>query len=300
MPARVARPPYPHVFPELAGICQELLGQRCPERPAASVTPSVRADENIDGLVGTERLVQDRQRRGNDFDRIDHKLGPLESCTSVGRPPVGDDMARPARQNRHQSLKAHPGASYECHHRCKRRILAQVPRPGKWPFDEQVAPITAGRADRIDMLLASPRRAKQPGTGINRVLRSDAGGHWRDLTGPRTAAHRSASTASEPDLPSTIARRAPSPREANVTRYIEVPATEHVMGGNADGDQRPGPASPTSRDATTTSTISSSQTAPSSRPRVGTTRPSRSWRRHSARRRPGQAPEPPAPATRLL
>ncbi|MGD0284893.1 MAG: GMC family oxidoreductase [Acidimicrobiales bacterium] len=91
--------------------------------------------------------------------------------------------------------------------------------------------MTAGRADRIDMLLASPRRAKQPGTGMNRILRSDAGGHWRDLTGPRTAAHRSASTASEPDLPSSIARRAPSAREANVTRYIEVPATEHVMGG---------------------------------------------------------------------
>ena len=62
-------------------------------------------------------------------------------------------------------------------------------------------------------------------------------------------------------------------------------------GGNADGEQTPGPASPTRKDATTTSTISSSQTARSSRPRAGTTRPSRSWRQRCARPRSGQVPE---------
>src|ERR1017187_10499544 len=132
----VARPPHPHVFPELAGICQEFLGQHCPERPATSIACSVSADENVGGLVDIWRLIEDRERRGNNFATTDGHLGPLEPCASIGRPPVGDDSARLPPPEKQSSREAHPGASDECHHRCERRILTQVPRPGKWPFDE--------------------------------------------------------------------------------------------------------------------------------------------------------------------
>ena len=119
------------------------------------------------------------ERGVDDFAGADLKLRPLEPCAPVGRPPVGDDMARAVRRGRRQPLKAHPGIPGESHHRCKIRIVAQVPRPGKGPFDQQVAPIAAGCADRIETLVASPVRAKHTGAVNGRVLRSDAGGHWR-------------------------------------------------------------------------------------------------------------------------